>query len=473
MMHLHIMVVSVERQEVFRMIFERVKSEDLAHISYFVGSENKAIVVDPRRDCQVYIDIAQREEMEIRDIFETHRNEDYVIGSLELAHFTGAKIHHGPGLAFKYGETLKEGQEFYFGKLKLTAFHTPGHTDESMSYALADLDVGEEPIIVFSGDALFVGDVGRIDLYGPEEAPRMAENLYNSIFNKLLPLGDGVILCPAHGAGSVCGGAISEREQSTLGLERVLNPFLQKEKEAFIEVKISENHLRPPYFRRMEQYNLEGPPILGRLPNPKPLPPKEFLEQIDFGALVVDTRTPPAFGGAHIKGSYSILLGRLPSYAGWVLPYGKPILLVLEDKRNLETAVRYLIRLGYDDIAGYLRGGIEAWYKETLPVEHLSLLTVQELKKRLDRGDDLVVLDVRDEEKWDEGHIAGALHIYAGHLERRLEELPLDRLIVLTCNVGNRASLGASILRRRGYKKVCNLLGGMTAWKNAGYSVTK
>ncbi len=455
------------------MIFETIKSEGLAHFSYFVGSVNEAIVIDPRRDCQVYIDIVQREGMIIKNIFETHRNEDYVIGSLELSHFTGAKTHHGPGLAFKYGETLEEGQEFYFGKLKLTAIHTPGHTDESMSYALADLDASEEPVIAFTGDALFIGDVGRTDLYGPKEAPKMAENLYNSIFKKILPLGDGVILCPAHGAGSVCGGAISEREQSTLGLERGLNPILQKKKKEFIEFKLSEHHERPPYFGKMEQYNLEGPPILGHLPNPSPLLPAEFQKHIKLGALVVDTRTPPAFGGAHIKGSYSIWLNRLPLYAGWILPYDKPILLVLEDMRNLETAVRYLIRLGYDRIAGYLHDGIAAWSKKAFPVEHLDLLTVQELKKRLDRGDDLIVLDIREKGKWHDGHIKGALHIYAGHLQQRLDEIPEDRSIVVTCNAGNHASLAASILRQEGYREIYNLLGGMTAWQNAGYNVTK
>ena len=455
------------------MIFESVKSEGLAHISYFVGSDNEAIVIDPRRDCRVYVDIAQREGMKIKTIFETHRNEDYVIGSLELAQLTGAKIYHGPDLAFKYGNTLEHGQEFCFRKLRLTAIHTPGHTDESMSYALADLDAGEQATTVFTGDALFVGDVGRTDLYGPSEATRMAENLYNSIFNKLLPLGDGVILCPAHGAGSVCGGAISEREQSTLGLERILNPVLQKTKEEFIEFKISEHLERPPYFRKMEQYNLEGPPILGHLPNPSPLSPKEFQEQIRLGAVVVDTRTPPAFGGAHIRGSYNIWLNRLPSYVGWVLPYDKPILLMLEDNRNLETAVRYLVRLGYDHIQGHLRDGIEVWYKESLPLGCLGLLTTQELKKRLDRGDDLFVLDVREKDKWDNGHIKGSLHIYAGHIEGRLDEIPEDRPIVVACNTGNHASLIASILRREGYREVYNLLGGVTAWQNAGYNVIK
>jgi len=455
------------------MILERVKSEGLAQISYFVGSENEAIVIDPRRDCQVYIDIAQREGMKIRSVFETHRNEDYVIGSLELAYFTGAKIYHGPGLPFKYGETLKDSQEFGFGKVKLTAIHTPGHTHESMSYALADLDASEEPILVFTGDVLFVGDVGRIDFYGPKEAPRMAENLYNSIFDKLLPLGDGVMLCPAHGAGSVCGGAISQREESTLGLERILNPILQKNKEEFIEFKVSEHHETPPYFHKMEQYNLKGPPLLGHLPSPDPLSPKKLQKQMKLGAVVVDTRTPPSFGGAHIAGSHSIRLNRLPSYAGWVLPYDKPIILLLEDNRDLDMAVRYLVRLGYDHITGYLRDGIDAWYKEAFPTEQLGLLTVQELKKRLDRDDDLFVLDVREKGRWDEGHIKEASHIYAGHVERRLDEIPAYRPVVVVCNTGNHASLVASILRREGYREVYNLLGGMAAWQDAEYDFVK
>ncbi len=456
------------------MIFERVKSEGIAHISYFVGSNSEAVVIDPRRDCQIYIDLARREEMKIKYIFETHRNEDYAIGSLELGHFTEAKIYHGPGLDFKYGERLKDGQEFHLGTLKLTAIYTPGHTDESTSYALTDLTVGEEPIMVFTGDTLFVGDVGRTDLYGPKEASRLAGNLYDSIFNKLLPLGDEVILCPAHGAGSVCGGAISEREQSTLGLERIQNPVLQKtKKEDFIQFKIAEHLERPLYFRKMEQYNLKGPPLLEHLPNPSPLSPKEFQKKIKLGAVVVDVRTPPGFGGAHLSGSYSIWLDGLPSFAGWVLPYDKPILLVLEDKEHLERAVRYLIRLGYDEIAGYLRGGIEAWCNEALPTEHLDLLTVQELKKRLDRGDNLVVLDVRRKDEWDNGHIEGALHIYVGHLEDRLREVSVDRPIAVICNVGHRASLGASILRREGYQEVYNVLGGTTAWKNAGYDLVK
>jgi hydroxyacylglutathione hydrolase len=192
-----------------------------------------------------------------------------------------------------------------------------------------------------------------------------------------------------------------------------------------------------------------------------------------LGAVVVDTRAPPAFGGAHIGSAYNIRLNRLPLYAGWVLPYDKPIILVLGDRGDLETAVRFLIRLGYDQIAGYLREGMDAWYKEAFPTEQFGLLTVQELKKRLDSSDEIVLLDVREKSKWDQGHIKGARHIYAGHVERHLGDIPSDRPIGVVCNTGNHASLVASILRREGYREVSNVLGGMAAWQAAGYKLVK
>jgi len=454
------------------MFIRKIKSEGLSHNAYFIGSEYEAIVVDPRRDCQIFIDIAQQEEITIKGIFETHRNEDYVIGSIELAKRTGAEIYHGSKLDFKYGQSLNDSQEFFFGKIKLVAIETPGHTDESMSYALADLDVNEKPIMVFTGDTLFVGDVGRTDLYGPKEAPRLAAALYDSIFNKLLPLGDEVLIFPGHDAGSVCGGDISQREDSTIGIEHKYNPLLQKSREDFINYKVNEHHTRPYYFLRMEKYNLEGPPLFDKLPTPPPLMPKAFLKQMKLGAIVVDTRQPPSFGGAYLKDTYSIWLERIPSYAGWTLPYDKPILLILEDKIYLKKAVRYLYRLGYDNLTGYLVGGIEGWYKQSLPLEHFGLISVQELKTRLNIDDDLFILDVREDEKWKQGHISGSVNIFSGYLEKRVNEIPTNRQIIIVCNIGNRASLAASILTRAGIKNVYNLLGGMIAWKNAGFEVS-
>ncbi|MBN1134724.1 MAG: MBL fold metallo-hydrolase [Methanosarcinaceae archaeon] len=456
------------------MIFERIESEGLAHLSYFIGSKDEAVVIDPRRDCQIYVDIARKEGMEIRYILETHRNEDYVIGSLELKNITGADIYHGLGLDFKYGNTLKDGQEIIIGSLGLTALHTPGHTDESMSYALKDLNLGDETIMVFTGDTLFVGDVGRTDLYGPDETPRMASNLYESIFKRILPLGDEVIICPAHGAGSVCGGAIGDRKYSTIGLERLQNQALQKtDKKEFIRLKIEEHFEFPPYFRKMEQYNLEGPPLLNSLPVPNLLSPEDFRKELKKGTLVVDTRMPHSFGGAHIRNTYSIWLGGIPSFAGWVLPYDKPILLVLEEKEQLESAVRYLIRLGYDNITGFLNGGISAWYINALPIDSFNLISVHDLKNMLEKGEKMFILDVRSDEEWREGHIRYALNIYIGNLERNLDKVPRDCRIIIYCGTGRRSNIAASILKKHGYDRIYNVLGSMTAWRSAGYDVVK
>lgn len=456
------------------MKFERIKSEGLAHLSYFIGSENEAIVIDPRRDCQIYINLARREGMNIKYIFETHRNEDYIIGSLELKELTDAEIYHGHGVEFKYGNYLNEGQKFDFGSMRLAALHTPGHTDESMSYILTDLYTGKEPVMVFTGDALFVGDTGRTDLYGSEEAQRMASNLYDSIFNKILPLGDGVILCPAHGAGSVCGGAIAKREYSTLGLERIQNPILQKtDKEEFIKFKLEEQLEFPPYFEKMEQYNREGPPLLHGLPVPKLLSPLQFRAEMEKGAIVVDTRMPHSFGGAYIRNSYSIWLGGIPSFAGWVLPYDKPILLVLEEKEQLETALRYLVRLGYDNITGYLNGGIAAWYMKALPVDGFNVMSVHDLKNKLEKKEEMTLLDVRKKKEWDEGHIQGARHIYVGELEKNMDSIPKKSPVIIYCDSSKRSSIAASILKKHGYNSVYNVLGSMTAWKSAGYDIVK
>lgn len=457
-----------------KLILKRIKSEGIAHISYFVSSENEAFVIDPRRDAKIYLEKAWKAESNIKYVFETHRNEDYVIGSLEIADSVNVEIYHGPGLDWKYGNTLQDGQEFHVGALKVKAIHTPGHTDESTSYAIYDTSTGDEAVLVFTGDALFVGDTGRIDMYGPDKSRRNAENLYNSIFKKILPLGDQTILCPAHGSGSVCGAAINEREHSTLGLERVQNPVLQfTDKEEFIEYKVNEHHYFAPYFKKMEEYNLEGPPLLRNIPRYKPLLPGEFRKLVDSGAIVVDTRNPASFGVAHINNSYNIWLKGLPSYVGWVLPYDKPILLVVENFSELNKAYKYLIRLGYDDIKGYLVGGIIAWYSNNFPVEKITSITANDLKARLEKREENLVLDVRGITEYEEGHIEGAKNVYVGELENKLETLPKNKSIITVCGNGARASMATSILERKGFKDIYNVLGSMKAWQKAGYPIVK
>jgi hydroxyacylglutathione hydrolase len=302
----------------------------------------------------------------------------------------------------------------------------------------------------------------------------MASNLYDSVFGRILLMGDGVILCPAHGAGSVCGTRIADRPSTTIGIEKALNPILKIEtKAAFVARKLGERPGRPPYFRKMENYNLEGPPLLGNAALPPALSLGEFREQMEAGSVVVDTRDPVAFGGAHVKGSYNIGLEWLPGFSGWFLPYDRPILLLLEDPVHLDRAWRYLVRLGYDRVVGYLRGGIETWYNAALPIEIVGLLTVHQLRKMMDEGEDVLVLDVRDEEEWHAGHIEGAQHLYVGEMEPRLAEVPRDRATASFCSVGRRAGISASILLRAGYSRVYNVLGSWQAWKGAGFAVTR
>ncbi len=222
----------------------------------------------------------------------------------------------------------------------------------------------------------------------------------------------------------------------------------------------------------MEKYNLAGPPLPGCMPLPSPLTPDEFRDEMTSGARVIDTSEPAAFGGAHIKGSYSIWLEGLPDFAGWVLPHDRPILLVLEDQSHLEKAAGYLIRTGYDRIVGYLKDGIGGWHNAGLPVENLPLLSAHQLKDKLDRDEELIVLDTRGQDEWDSGHIKGALHIYVGHLEQRLTEVPKDKPVAVICRVGHRSGLGASILLRAGYQQVYNVLGSMKAWEAAGFPIT-
>ncbi len=454
------------------MKFQVLKSEIVSHISYLVGSKNEAAVIDPRRDCDIYLETAKKWEAKIKYVFETHRNEDYVIGSVELSKVTGAQVLHGPGLDWGYGSTINDKQEFSIGSLKIVALHTPGHSPESTCYVLLDSESGNQPVIVFTGDTLFVGDVGRTDFLGSKMTPIMSEKLYNNLFEKLLPLGDGVMVLPAHGAGSVCGGKISEREISTLGIEKATNPMLQLSKQQFIAAKVAERHQTPPYFKKMEQYNLHGPPTVGMFATLRPLKASEFNDKVKKGAYVVDVRTPAAFGGAHIKDSYSLPPSRL-SNAGWVLPYDKPILIVAENLEAADFAERSLYRLGYDNVEGYLANGLESWYKESLPVAKLNLATVQDLNRMLSSKQDIFVLDVRRESEWNEGHIECSTRIYLGKLQNETDKLPRNKPIFVICKTGNRSSFGASVLLRGGFAQAYNVLGGVDAWKKAGYPLVK
>jgi hydroxyacylglutathione hydrolase len=446
------------------MYFERIESKGLAHYSYIIGDGTEAAVIDPRRDCAVYEKMAQEAGLAIKIILETHRNEDYVIGSAELAAHTGAEIGHADSqLDYAYGQPVKDGQTWHVGQLELRAIHTPGHTEGHMSYLLHDPD--GSPWMIFTGDCLFAGDVGRVDLLGMDRAEEMAGLMYESLFHKILPLGDGVIVCPAHGAGSVCGTAISERSWTTIGIERQKNPKLQhSEKKSFIS-HVAKELERPPYFRKMEKLNIQGAAPLGDKPSPFPLKAKEFAKKAK-DAIVLDTRMELGFSAAHVPGALSIWLGGLSSFAGWFLPYDKPILLVNE-MENVEEPVKSLFRLGFDRIEGYLAGGMLSWHTSGLESHSIPTFTVQELCRLLDARKNPFILDVRSSAELERnGRIKVAVHIHITTLPQHVSEIPKDRHVYIFCGSGMRSMIAASLLKQSGWKNLRVVLGGLAGWNS-------
>lgn len=426
------------------MFVETVKSEGLAHLGYVVGNGREAIVIDTRRDVDAILDIARRRGVRIVHILETHRNEDYVIGSRELREHTGAEISHGATLDFGYGRAAQEGDQFEAGSIRLKALETPGHTQESLSYVLYDTSTGDSPLAVFTGDVLFVGDVGRTDLMGDGE--RAANLLFDSLHQKLLPLGDHVIVYPAHGAGSVCGEAMADRDFSTIGYERTHNPLLSLDREAFVAKKRAERHVQPPYFKEMEAQNRDGPPVLRGLPDPEPLGPAELEEKVNAGARVIDVRSAEAFVGASIPGALSLPLTVLSAYAGWFIDPDRDLVLVAEDRAHVESAVRQLVRIGRARVVGWLASGMQSWEVSGRPLRRLGVTHVEELEVRA-REQPSTIIDVRKDSEWESGHFPGAIHVFLGDLPKKLGvgDLPSGRL-TMVCGSGQRATVAASLL---------------------------
>jgi len=455
------------------MLFEKIKSGILAHNSYIIGAGGEVAVIDPRRDCQVYTKLAEAWNMKITKIFETHKNEDYVSGSRELARPTGAEILHGTREEFEFGTGVREGETFSLGSIELEVLETPGHTPESISLVLRDRSVSDDPQMIFTGDALFAGEVGRTDLAGEDRRQELVEMLYASLHERILPLGDGVIVCPAHGAGSICGGKISDQEHTTIGFEAATNPLLSLEKEEFVEYKMNERLYEPPYFAKMRELNRSGPPLLYNLPHLQAASAREIRPLADQKAQIVDIRSPTSFAGGHIPGSINIWRAGLPLFMGYFLNYEDPITLVDDFNLSLDHVVRHFVRLGYDNIAGYLAGGFPAWFKQGERIERTGIWSPGDLMEHLD-DPSISILDVRNINHWNEkGHIRGSHHIYVGHLEEHLNEIPEDKQIVVYCDAGFKGSLAASILQKHGFQDVTNLLGGTIAWEAANYPLIK
>jgi hydroxyacylglutathione hydrolase len=456
----------------------------LAIASYMVGDEKskEVAVIDPTRDVDEYVEIAKREGLRIAHVLETHVHADFVSGSAELKARLGGepRVHcsglGGPQWTPPYADVVVgDGDEVRIGSGRLKAIHTPGHTPEHLSWALYDdTRSRDEPWLVFTGDFLFVGDVGRPDLLGEQERQRLAHQLYESVFQTTKPLPDFTEIYPGHGAGSLCGKAIGSRRSSTLGFERRHNTALRPApEEQWTETLLQGMPLAPPYFRRMKQVNSQGPRILGpELPGRKRFTSQELHDRLCDNCLVVDVRSKEAFAAAHVPGSVNIPLGpNLPTWAGWVLPYDRSLVIVADDTADVPAVVTHLVRVGLDDVAGYLDDGMDAWESHGYELSRLETISVHDLAGRLTDSEKPFVLDVRTEQEWDAGHVAGAHHVHGGLLQERFGEVPRDCPVAVICGSGYRGSIAASFLKREGYADVANVLGGMSAWKNAGLPV--
>lgn len=453
----------------------------LAISSYIVGDEKtgEAAIIDPTRDVEPFLHYAKEHGLRIRYILETHVHADFVSGAKELK----ARLRDEPVISCSgYGgkdwtqpypdQLLKEGDVIKMGDLRLGVVHTPGHTPEHITISLTDASRSAEvPWLLFTGDFLFVGDVGRPDLLGAEAQKQLAHDLYRSVREKLPLFADFTEVFPAHGAGSLCGKALSSRRSSTVGFERRFNPALKvKTEQEWVRDLLAGMPLAPPYFRRMKQVNRDGATILGlELPGQRAWAARVVQERVCEHCLILDVRSKEAFAAAHIPEAINIPLGpNLPTWAGWVLPSDRPILLVLDDPSRMAEVTTHLVRVGFDDVRGFLDGGMDAWAMGGYPVATLPILSVHELSKRLKERQRLTVLDVRTEGEWNAGHIEGAIHIHGGKLQERFAEVPRDRPVAVVCGSGYRASIAASFLQREGYDGVGNVIGGMTAWKAAG-----
>lgn len=454
------------------MIFETVRSEGLAHLSYLVGDDDAGLcaVVDPRRDVQVYVDLARRHRARIVAVFETHVHADFVSGGRALAARTGATLHTGPGGGYRFRRSvLQDGGRREIGRWTVEALHCPGHAPEHLCLALGR-DPGD-PWCVFTGDTLFAGSVGRPDLATDAEPEDLARSLFRSLRERLLPLGDGTIVYPGHGSGSPCGSNIGEREWTTLGWERRANPKLSvDDEEAFVGRVLEDLPDEPAYYRRVKERNGGGDVPASTPPDPPPLPPEAFAEAVEAGALVLDTREVAAYAGGHVDGALHIPFRKaFPVWAGWMLDPRRDVVLLPGDPDHVEPLCRRLFRIGLDGVRGYLRGGMPSWFEAGRPFRRRRDVAIHELYRRLDeaRSGDLQLLDVRSPSEWRAGHLPGARHLHAPLVPERLDELDPGLPTVLYCGTGFRSSIAASVLERAGFDRVGSVPGSMEGWRAA------
>lgn len=453
------------------MIFTQYYLDCLSQASYLIGDEStgRAVVVDPRRDIDEYVTDAHAAGLTIELVIETHFHADFLSGHLELAAATGAEIAYSAVAETEFeSRKLADGERILLGEVELEIRHTPGHTPESMSIVVFDHSVGDVPYGVLTGDTLFIGDVGRPDLLSSIGFTRdeLAEQLYESLHTKLLPLPDETKVYPAHGAGSSCGKNLSTDTVSTIGEQRLNNyALLAPDKQTFIDLVTEGQPPAPGYFVYDAVLNRKNRDLLDESAQPTPLNLDEFEALVSGGAMIIDGRTPEEFAAGHLVGSINVgLNGRYAEFAGSVVPSDADMVLVVEDGFETEAKNR-LARIGFDRVVGYLKHPLAAMTSHPAQVQRASRMTATDFENRKAGIDGLQLIDIRNPGEFALGSIDGAAAIPVGQLPARLDELNPDAPTIVFCAGGYRSSVGASVLRQSGFCDVSDIIGGYGAWR--------
>lgn len=440
--------------------------EKIAHSSYLLAGPDQGVLIDPQRDVDCYLAAAEALGVKITHVLQTHLHADFVSGHLDLAARCGAEILLPAAAAGGFAHRpVREGERIEIDNMVFRVLETPGHTPEHVCYLLSEASRPDETAAVFTGDTLFVGDVGRPDLF-PGRARELAGKLYDSLHGKLLALPDYCEVYPAHGAGSLCGRAMSAKWQSTIGYERLFNPALQiRDRDEFVHSLTNDMPPAPDHFSRCSEINRRGPVLLSELPALREIPLPEFSKSwADKKHLVLDIRSYPAFAALHLPGSRNIdLNGNFPIFAGWLLDPDREIILVADDRRSAGQALLQARRVGIERISGFLEGGISYWAESGLPCSSFKTVPAARLTAEVSRADILVV-DVRSPGEFASGRLPGALNLPVPELRNRHGELDPQRPLLLVCSSGFRAGLAASILEEQGFADLSIVAGGMSGY---------
>lgn len=450
------------------MQIEQFFLEGLGHQSYCVtdGKRGVAAVVDPRRDVEIYLQNANRANVRITHILETHIHNDYVTGARELAAHTGAVIVGSAEayLAYDY-LAVRDGEQFRVGEVRFQVMATPGHTPEHVSYVAYEAG-SDTPHAVFSGGSMLVGGAGRTDLLGAGMTLTLTRQQYHSLRRLLDSLPGSVLVYPTHGAGSFCvASAVSSARGTTIEKERLVNPALSAQDEAdFVRQQMAGYTAYPHYYQYMHDINQSGPRVLGALPGLMALPPQQVQERMRAGTPLVDGRGREAFAREHVPGSLNIELDdSFGTYVGWMLPFNTPLMLLIEDEQGRREAVVQLVRIGYEQARGYVEGGITAWKAAALPVASFERIDIETLHRRWTQHAAFTLVDVRRDDEWNAGHIPGSLHVHIGDLPQHLDEVPRNTPLAVICRSGHRAGIAASMLAATG-REVIAVQGGVPDW---------